>query len=84
MTKPFTKPLCRECPHQGQNSLRGVTDLFVNGKQQDYHPCHMDTHLMCSGAIERVALIQGGAPMNGDQVKFTHKVELPNELARQN
>ena len=74
--KPFTKPMCVECPHQGQ---RGVADLFVNGKQQDYHPCHMNTHLICSGAIQRIGLIQCGAPLNGDRINFTHQVDVTDE-----
>ena len=80
--KPFTKPMCVECPHQGQHSRRGVADLIVNGKQQDYHPCHMNTHQLCSGAVQRLGLIQGGAPLNGDQIKFTHEVDV-KELVSQ-
>ncbi len=78
--KPFTRNMCHECPHTAQNSRLGIAGLEVNGKVQDYHPCHMDTNLVCSGAIQRIALMQAGAPMNGDLIKFTHTVELGNEL----
>ena len=76
MTKAFTKPLCNECPHHYE-TIKGVSELFVNGKQQDYHPCHKDTHLMCSGAIQRLGFLQAGAKLNGDQINFTHKIDVP-------
>jgi hypothetical protein len=69
------RPKCSDCPHFGE-SLKGVAELEVRGKKQDYHPCHNNTELMCVGAIERLGLIQAGAPLNGDVIKFTHEVTL--------
>ena len=77
--KEFIRPMCDECPHRVSNDLQKVDELFVNGKKQDYHPCHKNTNLMCTGSIIRLGLIQAGVPCSGDQINFTHKIDIPKE-----
>lgn len=77
--RPFTRGMCNECPHQVSNNAQRVDELIVNGKQQDYHPCHKNTDLMCAGSIIRLGLIQAGVKCSGDQIRFNHTIDIPKE-----